>query len=402
MNNTDSGPRATGLFWLRHGLALLIVVGLATIGLWLHDQFGRSTAWLLITGAAFGWMLQRSRFCFFCILREWFEERDPRGLLGILTALAVGTLGYVVLFDAWVPDPSVGHLPPRAHIGPASWVLLLGGLCFGVGMSLSGSCISAHLYRLGEGSLLSVFALVGTVIGFILGFRVWNLLWNTTVADSSATWLPQSLGYAASTTLQLAVLAGLAIYLLRFLRPLETAGPTAVGLRELWQMVMVSRWPTWLGGAGIGLIGTVAYLRTRPLGVTAEINRLARELGAGLGLAPDRLEGLDRLAGCIVSEATRWVGDNGIFVISLVAAALASALLAGQFRPEKKSLRAIASALAGGILLGFGAMISLGCTIGTLLSGISALAASGWLFAVAMVVGVRFSLPLRKLLLGPA
>ena len=402
MNETDSGPRAAGLFWLRHALALLIVVSLATTGLWLHDQFGRGTAWLLITGAAFGWMLQRSRFCFFCILREWFEERDPRGLLGILTALAVGTLGYVVLFGAWVPDPGAGHLPPRAHIGPASWVLLLGGLCFGIGMSLSGSCISAHLYRLGEGSLLSIFALVGTVIGFILGFRVWNVLWNTTIADSSAIWLPESVGYAASTTLQLTVLAGLAVYLLHFLRPEESARPETFGPRELWQIIMVRRWPAWLGGVGIGLIGTVAYLRTRPLGVTAEINRLARELGAELGFAPARLEGLDRLAGCIVSEAARWVGDNGIFVISLVAAALASALVAGQFRPEIKSLRATASALVGGILLGFGAMISLGCTIGTLLSGISALAASGWLFAIAMVIGVRFSLPLRKWLLGPA
>ncbi len=400
MHELNSGPRTAGPFRLQHGLALLIVAALVAVGLWLHEQLGRAEAWLLITGAAFGWLLQRSRFCFFCILREWFEERDPRGLLGILAALAVGTLGHVVLFGAWVPDPAAGHLPPRAHIGPVSWVLLLGGLTFGVGMSLSGSCISAHLYRLGEGSLLSIFALVGTVIGFVLGFRTWNTFWNAGVAEAPPSWLPASLGYAGATALQLVVLAVAAVWLLRHLRAPEPGPPAGFDLAGLWQRIMVQRWPAWLGGTGIGLVGTIAYLRTEPLGVTAELSRLSRELGGGIGLVPERLQGMDRVAGCIVTDTVRLIGDNGIFVLALVAAAWASALLAGQFRIEKKSPRAIASALSGGILLGFGAMIALGCTIGTLLSGISALAVSGWVFAIAMVIGVRLSLPLRRALLG--
>jgi uncharacterized protein len=400
MSERQSRPRIAGPALLRHLLALLIVAGLVTTGFWLHEHLGRVEAWLLITGAAFGWLLQRSRFCFFCILREWFEERDPRGLLGILAALAVGTLGHVVLFGAWVPDPTAGYLPPRAHIGPVSWVLLLGGLAFGLGMSLSGSCISAHLYRLGEGSLLSVFALVGTVIGFMLGFRAWNHLWSATVADASASWLPETMGYAGAASLQLAVLGALAVILLRYLPAPDHRSWRQWNLAELWQAVMVRRWPAWVGGIGVGLIGTAAYLRTQPLGVTAEISRLSRDLGSGAGIVPQRLEGLDRVAGCIATEAIRLIGDNGIFVLALFAAALASALLAGQFRIEKKSLPSAGSALAGGVLLGFGAMIALGCTIGTLLSGISALAISGWVFALAMVAGVWLGLPLRRRVLG--
>lgn len=400
MSEFDTRPRTAGPFQFRYALAVLIVITLVASGLWLHEQLGRAEAWLLITGAAFGWLLQRSRLCFFCILREWFEERDPRGLLGILAALAVGTLGHIVLFGAWVPDPSAGHLPPRAHIGPVSWVLVLGGLVFGIGMSLSGSCISAHLYRLGEGSVLSVFALLGAIIGFVAGFRVWNTFWNASVAEAPATWLPASLGYAGATGMQLLALAAVAIVLLRYLPAPEPRPPARTDLAGLWQRVMVQRWPAWLGGAGIGLIGTAAYLRTAPLGVTAELSRLSRDLGTGIGLIPDRLQGLDRVAGCIVTDTVRLIGDNGIFVLALIATAFASALFAGQFRIEKKSLRAIASALGGGVLLGFGAMIALGCTIGTLLSGISALAVSGWVFALAMIVGVRVSLPLRRLLLG--
>ncbi|TVQ29845.1 MAG: YeeE/YedE family protein [Wenzhouxiangella sp.] len=385
---------------LRHILALLILSGLVWIGLLLHESLGRQASFLVLGGAAFGFVLQRSRFCFFCILREWMEEGEVRGVLGIITALAVGTLGYLVLFGAWVPDPGAGFLPPRAHIGPVSWVILLGGLTFGIGMSLSGSCLSAHLYRLGEGSWMSLVALAGAVAGFILGFSVWNRLWSLTLAEAEPVWLPATLGYAGAAAVQLAVLAGLAVWLLSRLRPASSPGAVqGYGIGEIWQRVMVRRWPAWVGGVAVGLIGTALYLRADPLGVTAELSRHSRDLGSTLGLSPERLEGLDRLAGCIVSDTSQLIGNNGIFVLAMVAAAFAAALLAGQFRIEKKHPRNMASSLIGGVFLGFGSMIALGCSIGTLLSGISALALTGWLFALAMVAGIWISLPLRRWIL---
>jgi hypothetical protein len=52
----------------------------------------------------------------------------------------------------------------------------------------------------------------------------------------------------------------------------------------------------------------------------------------------------------------------------------------------------MARGLAGGILLGWGATIGLGCTIGTLLSGIMAGALSGWIFGAAVFIGVASTL----------
>ncbi|WP_375409364.1 YeeE/YedE thiosulfate transporter family protein, partial [uncultured Methylobacterium sp.] len=138
---------------LRWSLAALVVLGLgfASDAL-LAQPRGANLSLSLILGALFGFVLQRSRFCFLCHWRDFLDARDPRGILAILAALAVGIVGYTVVYGAWMPDPSGTRLPPGAHIGPVSPILLAAGLSFGAGMAISGSCISAHLYRLGEGS----------------------------------------------------------------------------------------------------------------------------------------------------------------------------------------------------------------------------------------------------------
>ncbi|KAG1255888.1 hypothetical protein G6F66_014868 [Rhizopus arrhizus] len=82
-------------------------------------------------------------------------------MFAVLIALGVGTLGYHAVFGAFLPVPSPARLPPGAHIGPVSLALVAGAFVFGVGMRVSGSCISAHFYRLGEGALASPFALLG-------------------------------------------------------------------------------------------------------------------------------------------------------------------------------------------------------------------------------------------------
>jgi len=329
-------------------------------------------SWLF--GAAFGLLLQRSRFCFFCVTRDFLDRRDARGLLGILAALAVGTLGYAVVFGAWLPVPAFPRLPPDAHIGPVSLALLAGALAFGLGMALSGSCISAHLYRLGEGSLASPLALLGALAGFGLGFISWNTLYLRAIQEAPTSWLPHSLGYGGWTGLQLAVLGVLALLLLRFGRPAEAAPD--------------GRWPAYLGGILIGFLGVLAYLRLGPLGVTAEIGSIARTAAASLHLLPPRIEGLDGFAGCATAVKETLLSRNGVFVLGLVLGAFGAALYAGDFRPRLPSAGEALRALAGGVLMGWGAMVSLGCTVGVLLSGIMAGAASGWVFAAICFTGV--------------
>src|SRR5690606_12039684 len=98
------------------------------------------------------------------------------GIIAILIALAVGAVGYTAIFGAWLPTPALDRLPPTAHIGPVSITLVIAAFAFGIGMAISGSCLSAHFYRLAEGSVISPFAIIGALIGFGIGFLTWNPL----------------------------------------------------------------------------------------------------------------------------------------------------------------------------------------------------------------------------------
>ena len=70
------------------------------------------------------------------------------------------------------------------------------------------------------------------------------------------------------------------------------------------------------------------------------------------------------------------VMDGGI-----VLGALLASLLAGRFRPVWTiPLRSLVAAVAGGLLLGYGARIAYGCNIGAYFSGIASGSLHGWLW----------------------
>lgn len=373
--------------------ALSLALGVAAWQLAGGDSDSQALSLSLLGGALFGLLLQRARFCFFCVTRDFIEQRKPDGLLGIIAALAVGTLGYHLVFGAFVPDPSSGRLPPDAHVGPLSWVLGLSATVFGIGMALSGSCISAHLYRLGEGAFASLFALFGALIGFFLGFLCWNPLYLLSIQQAPVVWLPAWQGYGVSFLLQIALLGGLACWLLLHVQ--ASTEPRVVA-RNLRQLLFGQRWPTWVGGVLIGFLATLSYLRVGPLGVTAELGSVARTAADGLGWLPERLEGLDSFSGCATAVKEALLSNNGLFILGLVVASWASALLAGDFQPKRPRVSELLRNLLGGILLGWGSMLALGCTVGTLLSGIMAGALSGWVFAVFCLVGVLLGLRIRR------
>ncbi len=364
---------------------------------------GRQLAFSLLAGSAFGIVMQRGRFCFLCNFRDFIDSRRSDGVLAILVALLAGVVFYQVVTMAWMPVPQPGRLPPNAHIGPVGWVLAVASTVFGFGAALSGSCLSGHFYRLGEGAFGSVLAILGAAFGFLLAFLSWNFLYGIAVFDDMPVWLPHYLGYGPALIAACGVLAALIVTVLFFDKsaPAPAAARSGDRLRHALRSVFVERWPPVVTGLLVASISAFAYFRVAPLGVTAELGSIVRTAGASAAWVPETLAGLDTVRGCISAVKTAILSPNGVFVSGLIAASFASALLAGRFQPSWPSPGGLAMRFTGGVLMGWGGMTALGCTIGVLLSGIHAGAMSGWVFLVFCGLGAFSGLLLKRRFVWP-
>jgi uncharacterized membrane protein YedE/YeeE len=381
----------------------VILAGLLGLAYFLSTKEGASTAPVsLLIGLSLGIVLERGRFCFYCIFRDGIEDKNTTGLLSVFAAIAAGALGYAIVFGQFLPNTSTDRLPPLAHIGPSSIPLALGAFLFGLGMTLSGACISGHLYRIGQGYLRAIPALIGTIIGFGIAFLLWNPIYLNFISGSPTIWLPHNFGYAGSLLLTLVIVTLLSAFAIKKginSEPISGARSEKITFRAIHQKLIVDRWNPLVTGGVVGLIGTIAYLRVEPLGVTRQISTTTRNLTLDNGIGPETLNGLDKMAGCIalVSDV---ITNNGWLLIGLVGASLAAAIAGNRFKLSAITPVNATTALVGGILLGFGSMISLGCTIGVLLSGTQAFALSGWIFFGAVFLGVWTGIKLKFHKLG--
>ncbi len=95
------------------------------------------------------------------------------------------------------------------------------------------------------------------------------------------------------------------------------------------------------------------------------------------------------------SEASQKTLSNGFFMnavgvrnVGIIFGALLATLLASQFKIKKiKSVRQVVAASVGGLMMGYGARLAMGCNIGALFSATAAMSLSGWVFAGALLIG---------------
>jgi uncharacterized membrane protein YedE/YeeE len=381
--------------------ALATVIALVVLAFWLAsgETTDPNAPVSLLIGAALGIAFERGRFCFFCIFREAFEEKRTRQLLSIVMALAVGAVGYALMFGLYLPNPKGEGLPPAAHISPVSLPLVLGAFAFGIGMVLSGACISGHLYRIGQGYLRAIPALIGSLVGFGAGFFTWNTLYLEQVSESPVLWLPRWFGYSGSLLLTLAVLAVLAWLFVRWDRTTDVATDASFTTRvrtgaDLRDLLLVRRWSPIATGAIVGGIGVAAYLRTTPLGVTSQLSTVSRSVLDSRNALPEVLHGIDMMRGCVALVSST-ITNNGWLVIGLVVASFAVAVGGGRFKLQKPTFGNSVTAFIGGVLLGWGSLTALGCTVGVLLSGTQAFAVSGVVFTVVVTGAVWIGTRLR-------
>jgi len=111
----------------------------------------------LACGFAAGAAAQFGRLCTFAAIEDALVARDRRRARAWLLAIVVAVAGTQLLVTAGLLDPTA--LP---YGGPTLAVggLLIGGLLFGFGMALVGTCTFGLLVRLGAGDLRALVSLL--------------------------------------------------------------------------------------------------------------------------------------------------------------------------------------------------------------------------------------------------
>jgi len=354
-------------------------------------------------GVGFGVVLQRSRFCFNSAFRDLLQFRSGRTMKGVIIGMAVATAGFGMHMLNLQPNASLGAIAPEAQVAPLSVALVAGGFLFGIGMVVAGGCVSGSLYRMGEGYAGSWVSFGGILAGLLLASHHWNWWWRHIIQPSPVVWMPRYLGYGGAIALTLVAL--LAAYL--FVLWVESRGGVAVQeygppvpavtfrekLRALAEGVVGRGWPAAVGGMLLGFLNTLSYMAHMPWRIVGELSRWANGLATLAGIGPGRLEGTENLSGCTLAVGGTVLTHGLLLDVGLVAGSLTAALLAREFklRVPRTPVRYLQSA-GGGVLMGYGSGIALGCTVGAFFSAIPSLGLSGWVFGIALAGGAFIGL----------
>ncbi len=317
------------------------------------------------------------RFCTLGAIEDLLYQGSSLRMRMWILAIGVAICGSFGLAGLGLLDPSKTIYLAFAFNPLAA---VMGGLTFGYGMALAGNCGFGALARLGGGDLRSfVIVLVmgvsayAALSGPLAGLRV--ALFPTPLAEGGAPGIAHLIG----TELGLSVVAvGLAI------------GTGAIAA-ALWSRQLRADRRMLFWGLAVGLAVTSGWAGTHWV--------------AAHGFDPVAIESHTFAAplGDTVLYLMTASGSSLKFGIGSVAGVLAGAfigsLIKGHFRWEAcEDPRELRRQILGGALMGVGAVVAFGCTIGQGISAFSVLALSAPVTLLSIIAGCAFGL--RQLIEG--
>jgi uncharacterized membrane protein YedE/YeeE len=158
----------------------------------------------LLFGVVFGIIFQRSRFCLVRAFREPFMTGDAEHTRATALALGISTLGFAILKFTDLKDRS------EWVFAAAGAGALVGGMLFGLGMTLAGGCGAGSIWRAGEGQVKLWVAIACFALGASL-VRLGVTQLGLTGSLGVAVFLPAVLGWGASLLVILGVAAAWAL-----------------------------------------------------------------------------------------------------------------------------------------------------------------------------------------------
>jgi uncharacterized membrane protein YedE/YeeE len=331
-----------------------------------------------LIGLMFGFFAQRSKFCARAAVIECCD-----GSWG--SRLAVWMLGFAVAILAVQAIVLTGFLKPESsrQLGSPGSIsgAVVGGLMFGMGMIMTRGCASRLLILSANGNLRAllsglVFAVTvqASISGLLAPARQWvTSIWmveggpDRNLLNLTSTWLGLVIGSAMG-----------AVALWRLRLSTDSSSNT-----WNWAGVFVGL----AVAMGWGMTQLVASVSFEPIAVQS------------LSFSAPSAEWLMRTLS--TTTAPRFSFDAGllpgVFIGSLVASVLFGEFKFEGFQTENK----LGHYLTGAVLMGFGAVMAGGCTVGAGMSGGAIFSNTAWLTLVSIILGAGLTYKTLKSINSP-
>ncbi|NOR45343.1 MAG: YeeE/YedE family protein [Candidatus Delongbacteria bacterium] len=165
--------------------------------------------WHIIIGLTLGLILQRSRFCIVRAFREPFMTGESEAPVSIMLSLLILIFGFTVLkyFGVGnIAETAVRAIEMKA-VYPSFWSkALIGGVIFGLGMTIAGGCAIGTLWRAGEGHIKLWMAILGFTIMAPITKKFIVPVFESFLPKSEKIFLPDYLGYTGSVLMLLGLI----------------------------------------------------------------------------------------------------------------------------------------------------------------------------------------------------
>lgn len=330
----------------------------------------------LFGGVLLGLAARMGRFCSLGAIEDALYAGDWRRLRMWSLAIGVG-----IIFTYGAAAAGIADIGASVYLAQG-WnplASVLGGLVFGYGMALAGNCGYGALARVGGGDFRS-FVIVITIgvaayvalSGPLAALRVAVF---PSVPAASTPGFAQAIGGATGLAPgAVAVAIGLVLIAVALADRSFRTSPSFVIWSVVVGLAIVSGWlgTTLVAHHGFAANPIISHTFASPVGET--LLYLMTASGRTLSFAVGSVSGV-------------------------LAGAFAGSLIKGHFRWEAcEDPRELRRQIIGAVLMGFGAVVAVGCTVGQGLSAFSVLAFSAPVTAAAIFAGA--ALGLRQLITG--
>ena len=368
---------------------------------------------VFIIALVMGAVVNKTNFCTMGAVSDFVNMGDTGRLRAWLLAMAVAILGVTLLEYAGLLNLS-GSFPPYRNSNIVLAENILGGLMFGVGMTLASGCGNKCLVRIGGGNIKSiiVFLIVGVLAYFMINpfpgsdKTIYSVLFYGWTSPMSVDVLkPQDIGslVGGSEPSAMRLIVGVVVFL-------------AMGHFIFKSKEFRSSADNMIGGAVVGLAVLAAWFVSGNVIVDADGEILSlQQYYNQWDMLADSDAGKPAAGAMLATQSYTFINPMGqalnylaggldgslmtfgvVAVFGVVAGSLIWSLISRSFRVEWfNSASDVANHVIGAILMGIGGTLAMGCTIGQAVTGISTLAVGSILTFGAIFLGSALTMKIQ-------